>query len=128
MIEAEVSGDQITYFKCRKLVFDSGTRGEMAEAMSPINVVAENYEILYALMLGTRAEKSVPKRETEEHFDAVVQAISDMDYGYVLPRGETILRPCYTVFLNAGNLEVYFDLYTAEYLGANLLYESRTKE
>ena len=128
LIEAEVSGDQITYFKCRKLVFDNGTRGEMAEAMSPINVVAENYEILYALMSGTRAEKSVPERETEEHFDAVVQAISDMDYGYVLPRGETILRPCYTVFLNAGNLEVYFDLYTAEYLGANLLYESRTKE
>ena len=128
LIEAEVSGDQITYFKCGRLVFDKGSRGEMAEAASPINVIAENYEQLYSLMPNAPAEKAVPERGAEEHFDAVVRAISDMDYGYVLQREEQALRPCYTVFLNSGELAVYFDLYTAEYLGANRLYESRTKE
>ena len=108
-VVCEVVNGEITRFDRKYIVFDdSMTEGEMREAHSAINVIAQNYEYIYGEIL----EDDI--KAAEDRFSYVVSLISDISYGYIYDEEAGLLRPCYVISLADGSVRTYFDLFTAE--------------
>ncbi|MCI8630912.1 MAG: hypothetical protein HFG67_01395 [Firmicutes bacterium] len=140
-LEIEICDGQAVYFKRHFLNFDeekAHIRG-LTETASALNVIAGDYESIYKMLRdaqhrGNLILKNAEKVEqdllhsSDERFNYVADAICDMSSGYLYREEENELTPCYVLFMNSGNLAVYFDIYTADFLGFNNFAEGRTQE
>ncbi len=117
----EVTGGKVNFFYRNLLNYNDETlttaQGNESQAFSAINVLAENYMYMYEAenreggSLGRGLITDLPG------FESVVKNVSGLNHGYVRlsdPRSTT-LKPAWIISL--GNMDFYFDLFTAKPLG-----------
>ena len=127
MLDCQVADGMLTYMDREFLDVQGGktpdasgsesdASGQLREAYSPANVLAQNYGYIYGQLTESGVEDgSAP---TSLQFDIAAGHITDMDYGYCYLRGNSqgsagSLIPCYRVELDSGDI-CYINLYTAE--------------
>lgn len=117
-VEIEIVNGQVSYFR-RNFIAAERTEmyAENTEAYTPINVLAQNYEYLYDLVKGTVDVPAEDGSEILDEFNVVASQIDDMRNGYVFMKKSSTIVPCHIVTMAEYNLEVYFDIYTAQPLG-----------
>lgn len=119
----EICGGQVSYFARNYIETPAASyRGNVREAHSAVNVLAQNYEYIYgAIMQLDRtaiSEKTdmqqAARMTSDERFEFVASLISDMSIGYLFDEANCILKPCYVIELFDGAAKMYFDIETAE--------------
>lgn len=123
---AEIANGQLSYFKRQYISFDEeAEKGQLNEAHSAINVIAQNYNFIYESVLkdaevSSDNNNSIDEAGTsgmlrdDERFDYVVSQISDISSGYAYIPEKQALVPCYAILMFDGSKIICFDLYTAE--------------
>ncbi len=122
-IVVEVVSGQVTYYNRNMIDFDMEDLGaidadasqDSYDTFSAVNLIAQNYRYIYDILLLSEEVHAVS--EKEEMFEIVSSMVNNMQTGYVKPdRGENMeIQPAWIVRI--GDIEVYFDLYTAEPIG-----------
>lgn len=119
-IVVEVFGDQVTYYTRNliKVLEDETLPPGGKEPFSPVNMIAQNYEYMYAA-LSSQGHNFGEVKE-EDRFEVTSNLISSVEAGYlkqdVEGGGDRNLRPVWIVTM--GNWTLYFDLFDAEPLGS----------
>lgn len=122
----EVYGGQISYFSRNYIETSEETyRGEMREAYSAINVLAQNYEYIYEVISGLESVADADimpsgRLNSDERLEFVASLIDDMSIGYVFDEENSVLRPCYMIAFFDGDVKMYFDVDTAEPAGSSV--------
>lgn len=121
-IVVEVTLGQVTYYRRNMIDFDQ-EEIDAIESMSsndtysPINMIAQNCEYIYDILL----EKGQESFETDKNqiFNKVSSLITNMQIGYVKPADSFTtnnkVKPVWVVTLDKVN--IYLDLYSAEPIG-----------
>ncbi len=122
--EADVIGDRVVYFKraivhCTSQIRDNSHSGDgdngMKTKYDPINMLAANYGTMKNILIEADQFKSGELKSFEE----LAMKITKIRYGYLIMHGEDVLKPAWII--SAGDIDMYFDLYTAEELGYGLV-------
>lgn len=125
IIVVEIFGGQITYYTRKMISVDSAAIEQQGlqterEAFSAVNMIAQNYKYLHAVL----SNEGYEFKETGEEglFEAVSNLIEYVEIGYVkLVPNYTMndeLIPAWIVMIDG--MTVYFDLYDAKPLGYTL--------
>ena len=121
ILTVEILNGQITSYKrdlIKAILPEDLSYSSEKETFSPINMLAENYTYLYALLL---SEGYVFKEaEGEALFDEVSELIDQVRQGYIRQAPSEsvdgkLLQPVWVVMID--DIEVYFDLFEATPLG-----------
>ena len=121
-IVVDVISGQVTYYKRHIIDFDREDTeaietASAEDAFSAVNLIAQNYKYIYDILL---QEGEVNAAEDPDLlFEDVASLVNNMQIGYLKPAEKEIneIEPVWVVMLN--DLEVYFDLYTAEPVGSS---------
>ena len=118
----DVNSGQVTYYKRNMIDFDQKDLDTIAAssadpAFSPINLIAQNYQYLYNIVIQSGGVNA--SLDQAAVFEDVASLITKMQVGYIrlADKESTEIQPVWVVTLNGIN--VYFDLYSAEPIGYN---------
>jgi hypothetical protein len=119
-VMVNVTQGQVTYYRRNMIDFDqkdvdSIEANAAEDAFSSVNLIAQNYNYIYNVLLKEGA--AAPSADQAGIFDDVASLIKDMQVGY-LKRSVKIdneIQPVWVVTID--NIDVYFDLYHAEPIG-----------
>lgn len=116
-IITDVISGQVTYYKRNMIDFDKGELEaietySVEDAFSAVNLIAQNYKNIFDILLQFGVVR-IPQDQTAM-FEEVASLVNNMQIGYVKPaKGDvTEIRPVWIVTVN--DIDVYFDLYSAE--------------
>ena len=119
-IVIEVTSGQVTYYKRSMIDFNQEDLDAIAgydsePAFSSVNLIAQNYQYLYNILIESGGINA--SLDQTVVFEDVASLITQMQIGYIRLASEEIteIQPVWVVTIN--NINVYFDLYSAEPLG-----------
>jgi regulatory protein YycH of two-component signal transduction system YycFG len=119
-IIVDVIDGQATYYKRHLIEFDQNDLDTASSdasdpAFSPVNLIAQNVKYIYDALLEEGAVEATA--DPAVMFEAVASKVSKMQIGYVKQQNPEIneIKPVWTVSVN--DVDVYFDLYSAEPIG-----------
>ena len=122
ILTVEIINGQVTYYKRNLITInpdgDGESGGDGRETFSPVNMLAQNYQYLYSLLLSEGY--TFKEKDSDALFDEVSNRIDQVQTGYVRQAdgetpGKIELTPAWIVMID--DLQVYFDLYDATPLG-----------
>ena len=123
-IVIHVTKGQVTYYKRNFIDIDqkelnNSMTEDPKDTFDSRNLIAQNYQYIYDILYQAGAV-SEPGNE-DAMFNNVASLISNMQIGYLRPAEEKAaeLQPVWDVTFN-NNIEIYFDLYTAEPLSYSI--------
>lgn len=123
-IVVEILSGQVIYYRRNMVQIDPKILAdyeqvEEKETFSPINMLAQNYQYIYSVLLGE--EYQFQNLEDESLFEMVSDMIQQVEIGYIKPRSGkengSELVPAWIVKLDDNF--IFFDLYDAHPLGYN---------
>lgn len=117
--EVEVIGERVVYLKRAAIHCERPVSIHPAQHREPqhepINALAVNYKNMKRTLI--EAEQFEP--EELKTFEELAMKISRIRYGYLIMHGANVLKPAWII--SAGDIDMYFDLYSAEPLGWGLV-------
>ena len=123
ILTVDILNGQVTYYKRDLVRIRPGdtveNTGNEKETFSPVNMLAQNYEYLYSLLL--KEGYTFKQKDKDALFDEVSDRIDLVQTGYVRTAAEgdalqkAELTPAWIVVID--DIQVYFDLYDATPLG-----------
>lgn len=117
--EVEVMGERVIYMKRAAIHCERPLAAYTAQHREPqhepINALAMNYKNMRRILI----EEGQFKPEELKTFEALAMKISRIRYGYLIMHGADVLKPAWIV--SAGDIDMYFDLYSAEPLGFGIV-------
>ena len=120
----EILSGQVIYYRRNMVQIDPKILAdyeqvEEKETFSPINMLAQNYQYIYSVLLGE--EYQFQNLEDESLFEMVSDMIQQVEIGFIKPRSGkengSELVPAWIVKID--NNFIFFDLYDARPLGYN---------
>ncbi len=119
-ITVDVTSGQVTYYKRLMIDFDQKDieaveTGKMEDAFSPVNLIAQNVNYIYGLLLQTGEVSATGDQNVM--LNEIASRVKTMQIGYIKPsvKEATEIRPVWEVTVSSVN--IYFDLYSAEPVG-----------
>jgi hypothetical protein len=119
-ITVDVITGQVTYYKRHLIDFDQKDldtieASSSEPAFSPGNLLAQNFNYIYAVLLRSGEVKATPNQTPT--FEDIASRVNHMQVGFVKQKNKetTEIKPAWVISVN--DTDFYFDLYNAEPIG-----------